>query len=80
VPFLDFMADDVAMVERIYGVAGQPFTPEVQAAMRAFMEEHPRGRHGGIRYDLGTFGLDAGELRDRFAFYTARFGVTPETA
>jgi hypothetical protein len=80
VPFLDFMADDVAMVERIYGVAGQPFTPEVRAAMRAFMEEHPRGRHGGIRYDLGTFGLDAGELRDRFAFYTARFGVASETA
>jgi hypothetical protein len=80
VPFLEFMADDVAMVERIYGVAGQPFTPEVRAAMRAFMDEHPRGRHGGIRYDLATFGLDAGELRERFAFYAARYGVTPETA
>jgi hypothetical protein len=80
VPFLEFMADDVGMVERIYGVAGQPFTPEVQAAMRAFMDEHPRGRHGGIRYDLATFGLDAGELRERFAFYAASFGVAPETA
>lgn len=78
VPFPEFMADDVAMVERIYGVAGQAFTPDVEAAMRAFMEEHPRGRHGGVRYDLATFGLDAGELRDRFAFYTERFGLEPE--
>jgi hypothetical protein len=67
------------MVERIYDVAGQPFTPEVRAAMRGFMDEHPRGRHGGIRYDLGAFGLDAGELRERLAFYTGCFGVVPET-
>jgi hypothetical protein len=80
VPFVEFMADDVAMVERIYRVADQPLTPEVRAAMRAFMDEHPRGRHGGIRYDLATFDLDAGELRERFAFYTACFGVAPETA
>ena len=78
VPFPEFMADDVAMVERIYGVAGQAFTADVEAAMRAFMAEHPRGRHGGVRYDLATFGLDAGELRDRFAFYTERFGLEPE--
>jgi Sulfotransferase family len=78
VHFTDFMADDVAMVQRIYGVAGQPFTAEVEQAMRAFMEEHPRGRHGGVRYDLTTFGLDPAELRDRFAFYVARFGVAPE--
>jgi hypothetical protein len=59
-------------------VAGQAFTPDVEAAMRAFMEEHPRGRHGGVRYDLATFGLDAGELRHRFAFYTERFDLEPE--
>jgi hypothetical protein len=78
VPFPEFMADDVAMVERIDRVAGQPFTPEVEAAMRGFMDEHPRGRHGGVRYDLATFGLDADELRERFAFYTDRFGLGPE--
>jgi hypothetical protein len=78
VRFPEFMADDVAMVERIDGVARQPFTPEVEGAMRAFMEEHPRGRHGGVRYDLSAFGLDPDELRDRFAFYAARFGVPPE--
>ena len=46
--------------------------------MRAFMAEHPRGRHGGVRYDLSTFGLDADELRERARFYIERFGVASE--
>jgi hypothetical protein len=78
VRFTEFMADDVGMVERIYRLAGQPFTPEVAAAMGAFMAEHPRGRHGGVRYDLSTFGLDADELRERARFYIERFGVASE--
>ncbi|MEY2476912.1 MAG: hypothetical protein QOG87_2227 [Actinomycetota bacterium] len=74
-----FMADDVAMVERIYALAGQPFTPEVRSAMDTFMADHPRGKFGRIDYDLADFGLDAKECRERFAFYVERFGVTPES-
>ena len=79
VRFPEFMADDVAMVERIYGVAHQPFPPAVAAAMGAFMADHPRGRYGGVRYDLSAFGLDAGELRERSRFYSERFGVAFES-
>jgi hypothetical protein len=75
----EFMADDVAMVERIYDVAGQPFDAGVRSAMDAFMVEHPRGRHGGVLYDLeGDFGLDAGEIRRAMRPYTDRFGVELE--
>ncbi|MBV9284358.1 MAG: hypothetical protein JO176_07065 [Acidimicrobiia bacterium] len=69
------MADDVAMVERIYGIAGQPFTSDVRAAMDDFMETHPRGRHGGVVYDLAPFGLDADERRQALQFYVDRFGI-----
>jgi hypothetical protein len=79
VRFDEFMADDVAMVERIYALAAQPFTAEVRQAMDAFMLEHPRGVHGGLRYDLSQVGLDRAELRARFTFYTDRFGVALET-
>jgi Sulfotransferase family len=78
VHFDQFMRDDIAMVRRIYGLAGQPFTDSAQAAMRTFMDAHPRGRHGGVLYDLDQFGLTRPDLRRRFAFYDARFGVTPE--
>ncbi len=79
-PFDEFMADDVAMVERIYDVADQPFTSDVRAAMDAFMVEHPRGRHGGVLYDLeGHFDIDPAERRAAMRDYTDRFDVTLET-
>ena len=42
------------------------------------MDEHPRGRHGTVAYDLAQFGLDGAERRRALAFYTERFGVTEE--
>ena len=79
VPFGEFMADDVAMVGRIYELAGQPMTDGARAAMQAFMDEHPRGKFGGIRYDLADFGLDPAERRRALRFYTDRFGVKQES-
>jgi hypothetical protein len=78
VHFDAFMADDVAMVRRIYDLADQPFTDEAEAAMQVFMAEHPRGRHGGLHYNLAEFGLDREQLRQSFSFYVDRFGVTQE--
>ncbi len=79
VPFDEFMADDVAMVGRIYELAGQPMTDGARAAMQAFMDDHPRGKFGGIRYDLADFGLDPGERRRALRFYTDHFGVKQES-
>ncbi len=78
VRFDEFMADDMAMVHRIYQVAGQPITDRSEDAMRAFMAEHPRGRYGGVLYDLGAFGIDRQALRASLDFYVDRFGVTVE--
>jgi hypothetical protein len=74
----EFMADDVAMVERIYDLAAQPMTAGVRHAMDAFMVEHPRGRHGGVIYDLADFGLDAAERYRALEFYIDRFDVEIE--
>lgn len=78
VPFDEFMADDVAMVERIYALAGQQMTSESRAAMEAFMAGHPRGRFGSITYDLAELGIDRDERRKALGFYVDRFGVTLE--
>ena len=78
VRFAEFMADDISMVRRIYGLADQPFTSETNAAMTDFMAEHPRGRHGRVAYDLRDFGLDRDERRAALRFYTDRFGVEEE--
>jgi hypothetical protein len=78
VHFDDFMADDIATVERIYGVAGLPFTEGTRSAMDAFMTDHPRGKFGGVVYDLEQLGLDAAEIRAASASYIDRFGVQLE--
>jgi len=78
VRFHEFMADDVGMVERVYGVAGQPFTPAVRRAMDDFMAANQRGRHGGINYSFEQLGLDQGDRRHALAFYVDRFGVEVE--
>jgi hypothetical protein len=77
--FHEFMADDVAMVERIYSLAGLPMTAAARARLDAFMAANPRGKFGRVLYDLrGDFGVDPDELRRRFAFYFERFPVRAE--
>lgn len=78
VHFDEFMADDVAMVERIYDVAGRPLSDTSRRAMQDFMVAHPRGRHGAVIYDVEELGLDRDERRKALQFYTDRFGVTLE--
>jgi hypothetical protein len=78
VHFDEFMADDVAMVERIYALAGQPMSDTSREAMDDFMRTNPRGRHGGVLYDLMELGIDPDERRKALGFYVERFGVALE--
>lgn len=77
--FHDYMKDDMAVVAQIYERAGQPLPESSQAAMAAYLEEHPRGRFGRIAYRLADFDLDASRLRERFRFYVEHFGIELET-
>ena len=80
VPFHEFMADDVAMVERIYERNNRSMTSEARADLGAFMADNPRGKHGRIAYDLRRdFGVDAAEVRRRFDYYFERFPVEKES-
>lgn len=79
VPFHEFMADDIGMVEKIYAKAGLPMTEEAATQLRQFMDAHPRGKHGRIVYDLeADFGVSPGDLRERFNFYFQQFPVQAE--
>ncbi len=78
--FHEFMADDLAMVERIYTLAELPMTPDARASLEGYLAANPRGKHGRIRYDLkNDFGVEPDALRERFAFYFERFGVEAES-
>jgi hypothetical protein len=76
--FRDFMEDDMAVIERIYDVARQPFDDRSRAAMEAFGAGHPRGRNGTVVYRPDVLGIDPAERHEALAFYRTRFGVEDE--
>jgi hypothetical protein len=41
--------------------------------MASFTAQHPRGRHGEVRYDLADIGLDPDDVAGRLAGYRDRF-------
>lgn len=78
VRFHDFMADDLATVEAIYELAGQPYDEAAREAIAQYLAGHERGRHGRVVYDLADFDIDAEERRAALQFYVDRFALTPE--
>jgi sulfotransferase family protein len=79
--FHEFMADDLATVERIYEIAGLPMTDTARAQIAAYLVEHPRGKEGQVVYDLRRdFGTEPGAVREPFGFYFERFPVKVEVS
>jgi hypothetical protein len=78
VPFHEFMADQMVTIERIEKAAGLEFDHVAQRGVGRFLDEHPRGKHGTIKYDLARFGIDPVERRAAFRFYTDLFDLPLE--
>jgi hypothetical protein len=79
--FHEFMADDVAMVERIYQRNDLEMTGKARGELASFMADNPRGKHGRLVYDLARdFGIGSDAVRARFDYYFDRFPVEPERA
>jgi len=73
VRFDEFMAAESATVRAIYERSDQPFDERSEEAVQKYLARHERGRLGRIDYRAEDVGLDADELRERFAPYVARF-------
>ena len=55
-------------------------TDDAAAAMAAYVQANPKGKHGAHRYDLADFGLHDGEVIERFGAYADRYGVAAARA
>ncbi len=78
VRFDQFMADDLATVERIYALADQPFDDSAHAAIATYLAGHQRNRHGALIYDLSDFDLDTTSIRAGLSDYIERFQIPLE--
>jgi Sulfotransferase family len=76
--YADLVREPLAAVAAIYRHFGVELTPGAAAAMRRLVAAKPDGGYGARRYHFAEHGLDAARERERFARYTAHFGIRPE--
>ncbi len=66
--------DPIGAMKKLYANFDEPYTPEAETAMRAYLAENPKGKFGKHEYSLEEFGLSADMVRERFADYGNRYG------
>lgn len=71
--FYDMAADPMGQVHRLYHWLGEDLPDEAARAMEAWWDANSKERQGSRKYVPETYGVTAEELRERFAFYHARF-------
>jgi hypothetical protein len=78
VHYHEMVRDPLAVVRRIYAHFDIPLSEAASAAMRRFLAENPKDKHGAHRYSLSAFGLEADDLARRFKAYREYFGIPRE--
>jgi hypothetical protein len=73
VTFDEFMADELGVAERVFGLVGEPVTDDARTGLADYLAGHQRGRLGRVVTSCEMFGLDEADLRARFAPYVGRF-------
>jgi hypothetical protein len=79
IAFHQLNGNEMTILETLYGYNGTDLPAGTRSALRAYLDDNPRGKHGRMRYDLKRdFDRSLDEIRSRFAFYFDRFDVREE--
>jgi len=78
VHYADMTRDPIASMRKLYAALGDEFTPGVEAAMQAWLDDNPQGKFGKHEYKLDQYGLSVEGLTPRFARYLSRYHVERE--
>lgn len=78
VRYADLVRDPLGTVETIYAASDREFGDRARAEMSAYIEANPKGRFGAHGYRLEDYGLQTGNIRERFAEYIERYDIAAE--
>ena len=73
-----FVADPWPAIEAIYERRGEALDAAGRAAMQAWLDANPQGRHGRHDYRLGDYGIDRAEVEALFGDYAGRHDLSME--
>lgn len=76
--FSDFVDDQFSEVEKIYEALDIEMSGSAADAMRHFIADNPKGKHGEHSYQAADYGINPAAVRDTFSRYIERFGLAPE--
>src|SRR6185295_4702444 len=79
VQYAGLVQDPLGTVADLYAACDMELDGHARDAVAAYVAAHPKGRFGTHEYSFAAFGLDAGELTERFAEYTDRYGIPVES-
>ncbi|MGI8776227.1 MAG: sulfotransferase family protein [Acidimicrobiales bacterium] len=75
VGYTALVENPIGVVKGIYERTGQVMADGREAAMRRWLDDNPRDRHGAHRYGLAQFGLTSEAVSEGLAPYADRFGA-----
>jgi hypothetical protein len=67
VHYQNLIADPIGTVQGIYDHFKLPYTAEFEAAIKRYLDENPKGKHGRHRYSSADFGMTDEGIRERLA-------------
>jgi hypothetical protein len=73
IEFADLQSKPIDVVRRLYAWLGEDISAEAERRMVTWWEDSAKERQPAGRRRAEDFGIDVGELSQRFAFYTERF-------
>ncbi len=73
--FAPFQKDPYPSIEALYAFLGTTLSDEARAGMETWRRSGPPADRAYTRTDPTAFGLNLDALRERFRFYSKRFGV-----
>jgi len=75
IQYADQLKDPIGTMRRLYAHFDEPFTAQVEDAMRKLLAANPQGKHGRHEYTLEEFGLTADGVRRHFREYCERYRI-----
>ncbi|WP_420618021.1 sulfotransferase family protein [Candidatus Poriferisocius sp.] len=75
VPHRQVSTEKLAAARSVYEQLGMELSADAEAAMAAYADATPPGKHGEHRYEFEDLGLTRTEVRARFARYIDRFDI-----
>jgi hypothetical protein len=71
--FYDMQADAMGQIRKLYAWLGDDLSDVAAERMAKWWNENSAERQGARKYDPATYGVDAEDLKQRFAFYHDRY-------